>query len=59
MAYNPYPNAMLCLRFINEVGKMVIGDCNTEAGEIKDGDNVQPIDLSTRAETEVGMKHPL
>ena len=50
---------MLCLRFINEVGKMVIGDCNTEAGEIKEGDNVQPIDLSTRAETEVGMKHPL
>ncbi len=39
-AYNPYPNALLCLRYINEIGKMIIGDCNTEAGELKEGDNV-------------------
>ena len=40
-AYNPYPNALLSMRYINHVGKMVIGDCNTEAGEVKEGDNIQ------------------
>ncbi|XP_064645198.1 uncharacterized protein LOC135498737 [Lineus longissimus] len=37
-AYNPYPNALLSLRYINEVGKIVIGDANIEPGEIKEGD---------------------
>lgn len=39
-AYNPYPNALLSMRYINEVGKMVIGEAYTEAGEIKEGDDV-------------------
>lgn len=53
-AYNPYPNALLCLRYINEVGKMIIGDFSVDAGEIKEGDNVQPPpDVGRNTEEEV------
>ena len=58
-AYSPYPNALLCLRYINEVGKMVIGECNTEAGEVKEGDNLTSVKTSEKADTEstsVGSK---
>ena len=39
-AYNPYPNALLCIRYINEVGKMIIGLATgvLDPGEIKEGD---------------------
>ncbi|KAI0211151.1 transmembrane protein 232 [Lamellibrachia satsuma] len=43
-AYNPYPNALLCVRYISEVGMMIVGDCNTEAGEMKEGDNLKNTD---------------
>jgi hypothetical protein len=39
-AYSPYPTALLCVRYINEVGKIIIGDCNLEAGEMKEGDKI-------------------
>ncbi|XP_060065301.1 transmembrane protein 232-like isoform X1 [Ylistrum balloti] len=37
-AYNPYPNALLCLRFIITVGKIIMADAQMEPGEIKEGD---------------------
>ena len=37
-AYSPYPNALLAVRFVNEVGKIVIGDSPVEPGEVKEGD---------------------
>ena len=43
-AYKPYPNALLCIRYISEVGMMIVGDCNTEAGEMKEGDNLKTTD---------------
>ncbi|KAL5012806.1 hypothetical protein ScPMuIL_011357 [Solemya velum] len=39
-AYNPYPNALLSLRFIISVGKIIMADTQVEPGEIKEGDNV-------------------
>lgn len=37
-AYNPYPNALLCLRFIITVGKIIMADAQMDPGEIKEGD---------------------
>lgn len=53
-AYNPYPNALLCVRYISEVGMMIVGDCNTEAGEMKEGDNLKNTD-NQDGEQEVGF----
>ncbi|CAG2201917.1 CENPE [Mytilus edulis] len=39
-AYSPYPNALLSLRFIITVGKIIMADTEVEPGEIKEGDNV-------------------
>ncbi|KAK3085879.1 hypothetical protein FSP39_009975 [Pinctada imbricata] len=39
-AYSPYPNALLSLRFIISVGKILMADAQVEPGEIKEGDNV-------------------
>ena len=37
-AYSPFPNALLAIRFINEVGRMIIGESALEPGEMKEGD---------------------
>ena len=39
-AYNPYPNALLSMRFIIEVAKIILADSAIEPGEVKEGDNV-------------------
>ncbi|KAL8558461.1 hypothetical protein ACOMHN_052278 [Nucella lapillus] len=39
-AYNPYPNALLSIRFIIEVAKIILADAAVEPGEVKEGDNV-------------------
>jgi len=39
-AYSPYPNALLSVRFIITVGKIIMSDTQLEPGEIKEGDNV-------------------
>ncbi|XP_005105470.1 transmembrane protein 232 [Aplysia californica] len=39
-AYNPYPNALLSLRFIIEVGKIILADSQLEPGDIKEGDKL-------------------
>ncbi|CAC5393079.1 unnamed protein product [Mytilus coruscus] len=39
-AYSPYPNALLSLRFIITVGKIIMADTEVEPGEIKEGDNI-------------------
>lgn len=39
-AYSPYPNALLSLRFIITVGKIIMADAEVEPGEVKEGDNV-------------------
>ncbi|ELT91335.1 hypothetical protein CAPTEDRAFT_201911 [Capitella teleta] len=36
-AYNPYPNALLSMRYIADVGKMIIGDCYSVDGDMKEG----------------------
>ncbi|CAH1789866.1 unnamed protein product [Owenia fusiformis] len=41
--YSPYPNALLYVRFINEVGKIIIGDANLDAGELKEGDKIPSV----------------
>ncbi|XP_041358680.1 transmembrane protein 232-like isoform X2 [Gigantopelta aegis] len=41
-AYNPYPNALLSLRFIIEVGKIILADALIEPGEVKEGDRIPP-----------------
>lgn len=45
-AYSPYPNALLSLRFIITVGKIIMSDTQLEPGEIKEGDNVRKSALS-------------
>lgn len=45
-AYSPYPNALLSLRFIITVGKIVMSDTQLEPGEIKEGDNIRKSALS-------------
>ncbi|XP_078666491.1 uncharacterized protein LOC144908615 [Branchiostoma floridae x Branchiostoma belcheri] len=37
-AYSPYPGAHLALRFISEVGRIVIGRQAVDPGELKEGD---------------------
>ncbi|XP_077867334.1 transmembrane protein 232-like [Saccoglossus kowalevskii] len=39
-AYSPYPGAHLSLRYISEVGKMIIGDHKADPGEIKEADKI-------------------
>ncbi|XP_048772983.2 transmembrane protein 232-like isoform X2 [Ostrea edulis] len=39
-AYSPYPNALLSLRFIISVGKIIMADALVEPGEVKEGDNM-------------------
>ncbi|XP_052795602.1 uncharacterized protein LOC128228360 isoform X2 [Mya arenaria] len=39
-AYSPYPNALLSVRFIITVGKIIMSDTQLEPGEVKEGDNV-------------------
>ncbi|XP_071943362.1 uncharacterized protein [Antedon mediterranea] len=39
-AYYPYPSAHLALRYIAEVGAMIVGDDAGDAGEIKESDNI-------------------
>lgn len=39
-AYNPYPNALLSIRFIIEVSKIILTDAIVEPGEVKEGDNL-------------------
>ncbi|XP_076467491.1 uncharacterized protein LOC143298525 [Babylonia areolata] len=39
-AYNPYPNALLSLRFIIEVAKIILADAVVEPGEVKEGDHL-------------------
>ena len=51
--YNPYPNALLSMRYINAVGKMIVGDFNTEAGEVKEGDQINYIPTSASQSDEV------
>ncbi|XP_052278054.1 uncharacterized protein LOC127876689 isoform X2 [Dreissena polymorpha] len=45
-AYSPYPNALLSIRFIINVGKIIMSDAQLEPGEIKEGDNVTKSALS-------------
>lgn len=41
-AYIGYPNSLLCMRYMHEVGKMIIGDSSSiDAGEVKEGDNIK------------------
>ncbi|GFO10608.1 transmembrane protein 232-like isoform x1 [Plakobranchus ocellatus] len=55
-AYNPYPNALLSLRFVMEVGKIILADSQLEPGDIKEGDrlpeapkhNLEELSLVTR-----------
>lgn len=54
-AYSPYPNALLYIRYINEVGRMVIGDSHNEAGEIKEGDNLTPSQKDTATLTQTAL----
>ena len=54
-AYSPYPNALLCIRFINEVGRMIIGDACLEPGEVKEGDARSR--TNTRTSENVPMMH--
>ena len=42
-AYNPYPNALISMRYIIEVGKIIIGDTITDPGEVKEGDNIPTV----------------
>ncbi|XP_077996992.1 uncharacterized protein LOC144450269 [Glandiceps talaboti] len=37
-AYSPYPGAHLSLRYISEVGKMIIGHQQVDPGEVKEAD---------------------
>ncbi|KAJ8297545.1 hypothetical protein KUTeg_024076 [Tegillarca granosa] len=39
-AYSPYPNALLSLRFIITVGKIIMADSQIEPGEVKEADNL-------------------
>ncbi|GFS04933.1 transmembrane protein 232-like isoform X1 [Elysia marginata] len=39
-AYNPYPNALLSLRFVMEVGKIILADSQLEPGDVKEGDRM-------------------
>ncbi|RUS86816.1 hypothetical protein EGW08_005412 [Elysia chlorotica] len=39
-AYNPYPNALLSLRFVMEVGKIILADSQLEPGDVKEGDRL-------------------
>ena len=39
-AYNPYPNALLSIRFIIEVSKIILADAVVDPGEVKEGDNL-------------------
>ncbi|XP_067661343.1 transmembrane protein 232-like [Haliotis asinina] len=41
-AYSPYPNALLSIRYIIEVGKIVLADAIIEPGEVKEGDRMPP-----------------
>ncbi|XP_050415849.2 uncharacterized protein LOC126829773 [Patella vulgata] len=41
-AYNPYPNALLSLRFIIEVGKIILADTPIDGGSVKEGDQLPP-----------------
>ncbi|XP_013408487.1 transmembrane protein 232 isoform X2 [Lingula anatina] len=43
-AYNPYPNALLSLRYVIEVGKILVSDVLLDSGEIKEGDNIPTAD---------------
>ena len=45
-AYSPYPNALLSLRFIITVGRIILSDTQLEPGEIKEGDNISKSALS-------------
>ncbi|XP_053389979.1 uncharacterized protein LOC128552922 isoform X3 [Mercenaria mercenaria] len=45
-AYSPYPNALLSLRFIITVGKIIMSDTQLEPGDIKEGDNIRKSALS-------------
>lgn len=55
-AYNPYPNALLSLRFVMEVGKIILADSQLEPGDVKEGDrlpgapkhNMEELSLVTR-----------
>ena len=40
--YNAYPDALLCIRYINEVGKMIVGTAtgDLDPGEVKEGDHL-------------------
>ena len=40
-SYEAHPDALLCLRYIGDVGEMIVGDLNTESGEVKEGDAVR------------------
>ena len=35
-AYNPYPNALLSMRFIIEVSKIILADAVVDPGEVKE-----------------------
>ena len=39
-AYNPYPNALLSIRYINEVGKVILSDIVPDPGDVKEGDEI-------------------
>ena len=39
-AYNPYPNALLSMRFIIEVSKIILADAVVDPGEVKEGDSM-------------------
>lgn len=41
--YDPYPNALLSLRFIIEVSKIILADAVIDAGEVKEADNLHNI----------------
>lgn len=52
-SYNPYPNALLYIRYINEVGKMILGASASQLdpGEVKEGDNLPEADIKTMSGT--------
>ncbi|KAL4230935.1 hypothetical protein ACF0H5_011309 [Mactra antiquata] len=55
-AYSPYPNALLSLRFIITVGKIIMSDTQLEPGEIKEGDNVKKSALSRPSARSTGTE---
>jgi hypothetical protein len=56
-AYNPYPNALLSLRYITEVGKMVIGDSFMDADEVKEAESFGEPDQVVHAVTFYFLAH--